>query len=590
MDDDGAAAQDLVRVGEKAPDTSRLQRDERLRLDAIRSLVLGDTDAAVRAYRELAQRRATDAGAWVDLGRAQERAAQLTDARASFERAIAIDPRYAAAYLHLGIIEGLQRRREQGLAAFAEAERLYHVSSNTEGETEVLIGRGRLLDSVSDFAPARIALERARDNSRAIGNPFQSARAEMLLGGVTASEGRFAEAEQIVSTAVQSALDARLDTVAAEGLIDLAFALMSVNPPRLKEAESQLHRAIELAKQHKAHRTAARAATQLASLQLTQGKAADVLKTLEPALAFVKQHKFRTLELDALSIAAGAYKDLDDIPKARELARQGLKEAEATGDDYQISVALNSLAAQAAVLGSLPEALALRERAEAIDRDQKAAQLPYDLTNRAELLIQLGRFDEAETVLAEVDAGARKQLPAYVGRQRRVAFLRALSATLSNRLAHASALIRAIPKSPSPSPTAALASAIDRYIQAKQGRRTTAGPDVAIETTDPATDREQQYWIAATALVRGDTRGSIAAATAGVEQAARIGNDELAWRIAAIGAEAARIAGDRERRRTFLDVAIAARARIHASWGEQVRRYEQRPDLTELRKASELEG
>src|SRR5206468_735986 len=53
MDDDRAAAQALVRVSELVPDASALSRAERLRLDAIRAVVLGDTDGAVRAYREL---------------------------------------------------------------------------------------------------------------------------------------------------------------------------------------------------------------------------------------------------------------------------------------------------------------------------------------------------------------------------------------------------------------------------------------------------------------------------------------------------------------------------------------------------------
>ena len=335
---------------------------------------------------------------------------------------------------------------------------------------------------------------------------------------------------------------------------------------------------------------AAAAATQLASVQSTQGKPAEALKTLEPALAFFKQHKYRRFELTALSIAARAYQDLDDIPKARELASQGLKEAEATGDDYQLSVALNNLAGQATVLGSLPEALALRERAEDIHRRQRdASQLPYDLTNHAELLIKLGRFEEAETAMKEVDEGARQKLDAYIGRQRRVAFLRALSATLSNRLGQAASLMNAIPRSPSPSPTATLASAIDRYIQAKQGRATPATPDSTMEATDPATARERQYWTAATALARGDTGSAIAAASAGIEQATRIGNDELAWRMAAIGTAAARLAGDGERRRTFRAIAVEARTRIRTSWGDHVRRYEQRPDLIELRKATELE-
>src|SRR6266542_3289536 len=168
LDDDRSAAQALVRVSERVPDKSRLPRDERLRLDAIQSLVLGDVDASVRAYRELAKRRPNDAGAWVDLGRAQDTAAQLTDARASFERAIAIDPQYAAAHLRLGAIEAAQGHNEQGLAAFAEAERIYRASSNNEGEAEVLLRRGALFNRVGDHPQARDALERALRSARAI--------------------------------------------------------------------------------------------------------------------------------------------------------------------------------------------------------------------------------------------------------------------------------------------------------------------------------------------------------------------------------------------------------------------------------------
>ena len=105
---------------------------------------------------------------------------------------------------------------------------------------------------------------------------------------------------------------------------------------------------------------------------------------------------------------------------------------------------------------------------------------------------------------------------------------------------------------------------------------------------DPATARERQYWIAAATLARGDKHAALTAATAGLEQAKKIGSDELAWRLAAIGCAAARGEGDREQHRALRAVAVAALARLRASWGDHVRRYEQRPDLTELRK--ELEG
>jgi hypothetical protein len=214
--------------------------------------------------------------------------------------------------------------------------------------------------------------------------------------------------------------------------------------------------------------------------------------------------------------------------------------------------------------------------------------LPYDLTNRAEVLIKLGRFEEASQAMHEVDAGIAKKIDSYLSRLRRVAYLRALSATLTNQLSQATSLIAAVPKSATPNPTSTLVSALDRYVQARLGRRV-EGVDKPTERGDPATARERDYWVAATALAGKDLRGAIAAASNAIEQAKKIHNDELTWRTAAVGAAAARAAGDREQERSFRALAVESRSRLRNSWGNQASRYEQRPDLVELRKASELE-
>ena len=582
LDDGRAAAEDLVRVSERVPDTSRLPPDERLRLDAIRSLVVGEVDAAVGAYRQLANRRPDDAGAWVDLGRAQEAAAQLSAAGASFARAIAIDPQNAAAHLHLGTVEGFQGRKQEAMAAFAEAERLYRASSNKEGETEVLIRRGTMLDSLNELVAARADLTRARDIAGTIENPFQLVRAEMRLSGVTTSEGRFEEAEKIAAAAVKTALAAGLDTAAAEGLVDLAAALMAAG--RLGEAETQLRTAMSIAQERGANRIQARAATQLASVQSTDGKPTAALATLEPVLEFLRVHKYRQLELTALSIAARAHQAVDDIGRARDVASLGLKEAEATGNDYEVSLALNNLASQATVLGALPEALALRHRAETIHRRQNdVSQLPYDLTNRAELLIRLGRFEEGQAALAEVEEGARKRIDAYVGRQQRVEFIRALAATLSNQFADAASRLATI--APGPQTTSSMmAAAMSNYVEARLGQARQTNP--VKEPGEPAIRRERLYWLAAASLVRGDSRVALATATVGLNQARRVGSDELTWRIAAVASAAAGAAGDREQQRALRTVAVSALARLRASWGENARRYERRPDLVDLRKTA----
>jgi tetratricopeptide (TPR) repeat protein len=587
MDDDRAAAQDLVRVSDLVPDTKRLSRDEQLRVEAIRALVLAKADAAVAAYRELAARHPQDAGAWVDLARAQEAAGQLNDARTSLERAVAIDQQYAAARLRLGIIDGFQGRKDQALLAFTEAERLYRAASNKEGEAEVLLRRGALLNSAGDFAAARDSLERARAVARTLENPFQIVRADMQIGSCMVSEGRSSEAEEVVANAVKTAREAGLETVAADGLIDLASALLS--PQRLPEAEAPLRTALALAEKRGAHRTVARAQTQLASVLSARGaNPADVLRTLDPALAFFKERKYRKLELTALSIAARAYQDLDDFPKAHELASRAVKEAEASGDDYQLAIAFANLSSQEGALGSFPEALVLRERAQAIHRRQNdAAQLVFDLTNRAELFMKLGRFEDADAALAEIDDGVRKGIEVYVQRQRRVAYLRALAATMENRFSEATSRLAAIPSGPPSNSTTILAAALSQYVASRQGRSPISSePPPSI---DPATARERQYWIAAAMLARGDEMKARATAEAALAGATKIGSDELAWRLAAVGSAAARGEGNRTQQHALRATAVAALGRLRSAWGDQVRLYLRRPDLIELRKASELE-
>ena len=86
LDDSRAATGDLLRVSQLTPDESRLPAAERLRLEALRMLVLRDVDKAIARYRELVGLNPADAGAWLDLGRAQEGAGLRTDARALVRR------------------------------------------------------------------------------------------------------------------------------------------------------------------------------------------------------------------------------------------------------------------------------------------------------------------------------------------------------------------------------------------------------------------------------------------------------------------------------------------------------------------------
>jgi tetratricopeptide (TPR) repeat protein len=525
---------------------------------------------------------------WLDLGRAQEAGAYLVDARESYERAVANDRGYAAAQLRLGIIAAAQARRDQSQAAYAEAERLYKAASRPEGQVEVLIRRGSLLDTLGEFREARTTLEQAIKLAATIDGVSQMVRAQMRLSSVTSSEGHLAQAERLASEAVDRALGAGLETIAADGLVDLAATLIYLSKPA--EAEQALRRARELAEKRDARRTIARASLQLASLQADNSQYALALATLGPPLEFFKQRHFRRYELTALSIAARAHQQLDDLSRAYALSSELLAIAESTKSDVEVALALGNLATNATALGSLPEALTLRERAEQIhQRQNDRASRPYDLTNRAELLIRLGRFDAAAAALNEVESGIAQRLDGYAGRQRRVTFLRTLEALVTRRYTDAARLASSITPQPTSSDSASvLGPSLENYARARLTSEWTTLSETPQAAVPPALWRERQYWRAASALAANRFNEAVSFAREGLTANARVGNDELEWRLAAIGSVAAGRLKSADEQRALHERGVNARARLRSRWGPLATEYENRPDLVELRRAAGL--
>lgn len=587
LDDETAATRELVRLSELLPDQSQLPTAERMRLDAIRAMVLRNVDAGVRVYKQIAEKRPGDAGGWIDLGRAQETAGQLSDARGSYERSIGIDRQYATAHLRLGSVYSALGDSAESLEAFAEAERLYRAASNTEGQAEVLIRRGGLLDNFGKFQEAADTLRRALGMAESMRNPYQIVRAQMLLSSATASQGRLAEAEQIASAGVERALAAGLDTAAANALIDLAATL--AQRQNYAAAATQVERALKLAEARKASRTAARALTQRASLHLDQQQPKEALATVTPAIEFFRKHQYRLRELDALSIAARAYQRLDDIPKSRELATEILRVGRAIKDDLTIGQALATLAGQAVVLGSLPEALELRAQAEALHRkNADHAQLPYEILNKAELLIRLGRHQDAAPLILEIEQGIAKGVDSYVGRQRRVHLLHAYAAIVTGQYARAAEFARLIdPNSKPPESSTALGPVLADYAEARQSKgrskRAISDPDGS-PSTSPGLQRERRYWIAAAHLARGDAANALGVASVDIDRL-HTENDELRWRLAAVAASAAKELGDPAQYEALRVKAAEALNRLRTSWGSHARAYESRQDLIPLRTA-----
>jgi tetratricopeptide (TPR) repeat protein/predicted Ser/Thr protein kinase len=575
LDDYRLASDSLLRVAAPA----NLDKTERLRLSAVTSLVRRDVDQAIAAYSELARLNPKDAGAWLDLGRAQEAASLPDDARASYERAIAADRQYAPGYVRLGSVEGLNSRRDEALAAFAEAERLYETAVDVEGLTEVLLRRGAMLDSFGEAKPARADLERALSMATDVNAPYQQVRARLLLSSVTATEGHLEDAQRAASSAVQDALSQRLDTIAAEGLLDLASVMQSDHLP---EAEAHAQRAVQLADHVGASRTAARGRLQLAAIHEEQGQPRKALDVLTGVLPFLKEKRYRRFELQGLSIAVRAHQRLDDLDEAQRISTSVLEVSETLKNGAQVALAVSNLASVTMALGNYPEALRLRQRAEEIHKRQGDADIiPYDLVNRADLLIRLGRAREADPALVELEAGMRANVDSYVGRERRGVLMRAFSAVTSLRCDEALPLLQKLqsgkPQDDSP---AVMGPALTSYCAARVGRRyeSPAGP----AGLDPTVARERIYWTAAAALQRSDWQSAYSQASAGLKLLGNRSNDELRWRLATISAIAARRLGNESIVAGLISTARTALDRVEAQWQGDFASYRERPDLADL--------
>jgi tetratricopeptide (TPR) repeat protein/predicted Ser/Thr protein kinase len=601
LDDEKGAQAALLHVNELVPDRSDLGVDERIRLEAVSATVLHEHDQAIDAYRQLADERPKDASEWLDLGRAEEAAGKLADARATYAKALDLDGQYAAAFLRLGSVPG--EPTAAAIGQLDQAIRLYGIAADIEGQAEGLLREGVLLSTVGRYGPAREALDQVVSLTADERYASQRLRARFELARVTAYGGQLTQAEALGRAAVDEATAAGWQGLAANGLVDLANALMLAN--QNDRADTLLVRAISLAVGQGATRTEMRARLQQASLREATGHPDEAIALTAAPLRFFSAGHYARFEATADSILSRANEDLEHYDDASRQATAVLHVAESMGDDTLVATSLENLAGQLTSLGRLPEALADRERMERIHRTQKdLVSLPYDLTNRAELLIRLGRGPEAEAALDEVDRAIASGLESYRAYRATVALLRALRASVDRRFKDVVALVpSAATASTGPATstgatgsgrptsseedTALFARVLAEHARAELGQSRV--PVAALshwpeETSSPVLRRELAYWVADTLVARGDEGQAAIVAAPALSAVGGQDNLEWRWRLEAAVSRGRHdaVAADGA---TMASHASADLQRLSDLWRGAATAYLARPDLVELRRS-----
>ena len=213
----------------------------------------------------------------------------------------------------------------------------------------------------------------------------------------------------------------------------------------------------------------------------------------------LRTNRYLNWQLNALNIAARAYRAQDDITKAHELSMEAVRIAEAMRND----IANCRCASRRSRRRRRPSA-PCRRRSDIARRPRRSIggrttwrRLPYDLTNRAEVLIQLGRFDDASKALDEVEEGVGKGLEAYAERKSRVGLLRTHLAIVNQRYADAEQTAAAVTFDPADVDSVAVLLPVMREYARARLRQKPVQADTAV-IGSPALRRERQY------LDRGD--------------------------------------------------------------------------------------
>jgi serine/threonine protein kinase/Tfp pilus assembly protein PilF len=587
-----SAKDEMLRVSSLVGDRSALPELDRLYLDAIIATVSRDFTPALNAYREIARLLPNQAHVYVDLGRAFENADDSRQALESYIKATNIDSQYATAYLRAGMLYGRQQNLASAAAAFDKAETIYQALGNVEGRAEVLYQRGALLIKFGKSADARGQLQQALDLSRATNNQYQQIKTMLQMVYVLQSEGETAEAQRFAGDAVRLAQANGMENLTARGLVDLGNAFLGRGD--YTEADKYFRQALDFAQRSKARRNEARALLSLGSLRVQQSNPDEAVRYVEQALPFYQQANYRKETAQALTLLGRANRLKGDYDAALRAYQQQLQDAEQVDDLSQKSTSHEGIGTVLAQQERYPEALVHFEERYALTKklgEQKS--IPYALTERGNILWQLGRYDEAKEMLKQALALAVRP---DGGNKHLLATIHQVNASLmlsERRFADAEAESqRALAMAGTQSTNLAIQAKYvlglaQSFSGAKEQGRASCEEAVmmAARLADPWLLSEALLALAEATLERNDAQTAAQSALRAQESFARAGQQASEWRAWLIAARASRRTGNNQQARDYAGRAANLLAGLEQKWQTApYNSYLNRPDVQFYRK------
>jgi tetratricopeptide (TPR) repeat protein/predicted Ser/Thr protein kinase len=587
-----SARDELLLVAALVPDRAALLPMDVLYLDAITASVRRDFPAAVQAYSAIASLSPNDPQVYVDLGRAYENNEEPAKALESYAQAMALDQRYATAYLRAGVLYARQQQLPNALDSLDKADQLYQALGRVEGRAEVFYQRGSLLLMSGKLAEARRELQQAIELSRAINNQPQQIKTMLQLVYVAQHEGETAEAQKLAADALQLAQANNMENLTARGLTDLGtvFFLRS----DYVEAEKYFKQGLEFAQRYKARQTEARALLLLGSLREQQSDADEAARYVTQALPFYQQGGYRRQVSQALILLARVHRMKGDYEAALKVYEQQLQLAEQANDQKQKAYALEGLGTVLAHQERYPEALSYFEQRYAISKSLgNQMGIGYSLIELSETLRELGREDEARAKLAEAfalverpDGGFKVLLVIASQAEAELALTKRQFALAKEKSQKALALAGAQHRDSTIEAKRVIGYALGLSGAASEGRRWCEEAwEMAARSKNPWMISRTQLTLAEVMLESGDAQSALVTARDAQSSFARSGQLASEWRAWLVAARASQRLGDDAQASAAAALAARALSDLESKWGaEAYRHYLARPDVQFLSK------
>ncbi len=333
LDMSDKAKDEIIHAATLAPDRSRLPSRNAQQLDAARFTVAREFIKAEQVYSAIAQSaRGEEQGrAYLDVGRAAEKANHAAKAMEAYRLALGSSTRREPALLHLGELTARQGNRAQAPEQLQEAGQLFQLAPNFEGVTETRLELARLYQS-SNLGESEALSRAAVEMAQLTGNPQQRVRSRFELSRVKLLEGHAGEATAIVEEAIAMAGQMHLDNLSVQGLNDMAAVF--TRKLEWTEVEVLSLRAVELARRSRSRAGEARALFYLGQARMQQNDNAGALRFLSQAEPFYREGGDSVAVEDLLALKADVLCSQGRYAEAKSIATE-MQEWGESHDDVQ---------------------------------------------------------------------------------------------------------------------------------------------------------------------------------------------------------------------------------------------------------------